>query len=94
VYAFRREDAPPGEPARLGVSVSRKVGGAVERNRVKRAVREQFVEIAADLPKESDFVVIARSGAVEYLDEHGSAALGERLRELALRVAGQGLGVA
>jgi ribonuclease P protein component len=93
VYAFRREDAPPGEPARLGVSVSRKVGGAVERNRVKRVIREQFAFFAGDLPTRSDFVVIARPGAVEYLEEQGSAALGERLRELALRVAGEGLGV-
>jgi ribonuclease P protein component len=94
VYAFRREDAPPGEPARLGVSVSRKVGGSVERNRVKRVIREQFAEIAGDLPRESDFVVIARSGIVEYLDEQGSRAVGDRLRELAQRVAAQGLGVA
>ena len=39
VYAFPRSDD---EPARLGVSVGRKLGGAVERNRVKRMLRDAF----------------------------------------------------
>jgi ribonuclease P protein component len=85
VYAFAREDRPAGAPARLGLSVSRKVGGAVERNRVKRVLREQFAAIAPELPAGIDVVVIARPGAAEYVDERGSAALGERLAELARR---------
>ena len=85
VYAFAREDRPPGSPARLGLSVSKKVGGAVERNRVKRVLREQFAAIAPTLPGGIDVVVIARPGAAQYVDERGSAALGERLAELAER---------
>jgi ribonuclease P protein component len=85
VYAFAREDAAPSAPARLGLSVSRKVGGAVERNRVKRALRERFAELAPALPAGLDVVVIARPGSAEYLAERGSAALGARLAELAER---------
>src|SRR5919206_3068510 len=40
LYSFPREDAE--EPPRLGLSVGRKVGGAVERNKVKRLLREAF----------------------------------------------------
>ena len=62
--------------------MSRKVGGAVERNQVKRALRERFAELSHALPAEADVVVIARAGVAEYLDERGSAALGERFQEL------------
>lgn len=88
VYAFRRDDASPGDVARLGVSVSRKVGGAVERNRLKRVLREQFAGFAGDLPRGTDFVAIARAGIWEYLEEQGGAALGARLGELARKAAG------
>ncbi len=88
VYVFARDDAPKGDPARLGVSVSKKVGGAVERNRVKRVLREQFAQVAATLPTCVDVVVIARPGCAEYLEEQGSAVLGTRLRELLARVTG------
>ncbi|MDX6647223.1 MAG: ribonuclease protein component [Miltoncostaeaceae bacterium] len=86
LYAFARPAAPPDEPPRLGLSVSRKVGGAVERNRVKRVLREQFCQLAPRLPRSIDFVVIARPGLAEHLEQHGSAALGARLCELAERL--------
>jgi ribonuclease P protein component len=90
VYAFRREDGAGDGVARLGVSVSRKVGGAVERNRVKRVLREQFTQIAGEFPAETDFVAIARAGVFEYLEEQGGAVLGERLGELARKAVGAG----
>ena len=46
-------------PARLGLVASRKVGGAVERNRAKRLLREAFRLHKADLEPGVDFVIIA-----------------------------------
>jgi len=48
---------------RLGITVSGKVGNAVTRNRIKRSIREYFRRHRADLPMESDILVIARRGA-------------------------------
>ena len=50
---------------RLGVTVSRRVGNAVERNRVKRRVREFFRLHRNKLQPAADLVVIARTGAQE-----------------------------
>jgi ribonuclease P protein component len=86
VYAFARDDQPGTTPARLGLSVSKKVGGSVERNRVKRVLRERFAEIVHTLPPGIDVVVIARPGCAEYVEEKGSAAIGARLAELAEKV--------
>lgn len=47
---------------RLGITVSRRVGGAVVRNRVKRLVREVFRRHRDGIPR-GDSVVIARTGA-------------------------------
>lgn len=90
VYAFRRDATTADSPARLGVSISKKVGGAVERNRLKRVLRERFVPLRDGVPSGTDLVVIARPGSVEYLDEHGSDAIGDRLAELVVRALGDG----
>jgi ribonuclease P protein component len=50
----------PLAPARLGITVSRKVGGAVTRNRIKRLVREAFRRRKALFPKGLDIVFIAK----------------------------------
>src|SRR3954452_14068310 len=48
-----------GEP-RLGVAVSRKVGGAGERNRVNRLLREAFWALGDAFPGGHDYVIVAR----------------------------------
>ena len=66
---------------RLGVSVSRKVGGSVERNKVKRALREAFWELADRLPARHDFVLVARSEIKELIERDGTAGVSKNLEE-------------
>jgi ribonuclease P protein component len=64
VVGTRLCDVGGASPA-LGVTVSKKVGTAVERNRVKRRVREWFRCNRALLPPTAVVIVIARKGAAE-----------------------------
>jgi ribonuclease P protein component len=64
VLVGEQHPASSDTPARLGVTVSRRVGSAVARNRVKRRIRECFRAHCA-LPRGRDIVVIARRGAAE-----------------------------
>lgn len=45
---------------RLGLSVSRKVGNAVRRNRIKRRLREAFRRLKVELDDAFDFVIVVR----------------------------------
>lgn len=58
--------APNGRPhPRVGLSVSRKVGGAVVRNRYKRLFREAFRLLQHELPPGLDLVLIPRTTPAE-----------------------------
>jgi ribonuclease P protein component len=57
----------PNVGQRLGVTVGRRVGGATQRNRVKRLVREVFRRNRELFPPDCDIVLVARPGA-ERLD--------------------------
>jgi ribonuclease P protein component len=86
VYAFSAGSETgaqvPGSRARLGVSVGRRVGGAVERNAVKRTVREAFWALEPQLPADHDFVVVARAGAAEVVSREGLEGVRRELAEL------------
>jgi ribonuclease P protein component len=80
LYTFPRRDEER-EDVRLGVSVSRKVGGAVERNKVKRALREAFWGLADRLPARHDFVIVARADLADLIDREGSVGATKSLEE-------------
>jgi ribonuclease P protein component len=82
LYAFPRPD-DEGDGARLGVSVSRKVGGAVQRNETKRALREAFWALADRLPSTHDFVVVARADLPGLVEREGLDGVRGRLEALA-----------
>jgi len=73
---------------RLGLSVSRKVGPAVTRNRLRRLFREGFRLIKHDLPQGLDLVLIPRPGACPTLEEVKNT-LAKLVAKLASKIAAQ-----
>jgi ribonuclease P protein component len=92
VYAFPRSGASDEPEIRLGISVGRKVGGAVERNTVKRTLREAFWGLGEGLPRDHDFVLVARPDALALVEREGGTgarrALGELLDEAGITSSG------
>ena len=63
VYAMARTGEAGPQGARLGITVSKRVGGAVLRNRVKRWVRESYRKLPLSKTRPADLVVIAKPSA-------------------------------
>jgi ribonuclease P protein component len=77
VYALPRAPSPEERGGRLGITVSKQVGKAVVRNRVKRWLREGYRR-SEDRPTATDVVVIAKPSAAA----RGYHALAAELRQL------------
>lgn len=78
-------EPPALRPTRLGVTVTRKVGRAHQRNRIKRLAREVFRQERALLPLGYDMVLVAKRNALSFTLEELRAdfvALARRLTRL------------
>jgi ribonuclease P protein component len=83
LYVFPRQ--PPGDggdDTRLGISVGRKVGGAVTRNAVKRALREALRALEQNLSQSLDVVVLARPDSAGLVEREGVAGVTAAVAEL------------
>lgn len=90
LYTFTNNDRDPvgdGEDGerttpRLGLSVSRRVGGAVVRTRVKRLIREAFWAEAQRLSSRCDYVVVARPALAGLSEREGMEGVRKQLLRL------------
>lgn len=58
------------------------MGGAVQRNKVKRVLREAFRGLSDRLPESHDFVLVARTDAAELVESQGLSGVVEKIEEI------------
>lgn len=83
IYRFDRPATQDGS-VRLGISVSRKVGNAVTRNRVKRVLGEGFWEVLGGAVPDADFVLVARPGIEQMIESEGMDGVRRAIAELVI----------
>ena len=85
LYWFPREDG--GDEPRLGLAVPKAGGSAVVRNKVKRQLREAWRALLPQVKDGQDYVLIARPGLSEAVEERGFEWLEERVVEVLQKAA-------
>ena len=93
LYAFPRsngDEADTPDETRLGLSVGRKVGDAVDRNKVKRCLREAFWGLAEKLPEGYDFVLVARPDLGSLVEREGTPGARGAIEEVIAAMPGSG----
>ena len=76
-YAFKGRT----HGVRLGITVGKKIGGAVQRNRAKRLLIAAFADIADRIPAGYDFVLVARTRILKLKSTDIAASLLKKLSE-------------
>ena len=85
LYYFERSGAEPEgivTGPRVGFSVSKRLGNAVDRNRMKRVLRDCFRAHRSGSVGDMDLVFVARSAAVDLLETEGQKALEAKMVEV------------
>jgi len=85
LYYFERSEAESAGTSggvRVGFSVSKRLGNAVDRNRMKRALREAFRANSRSLAGSTDLVFVARAPVADLLEAEGQRAVEGKMIEV------------
>jgi ribonuclease P protein component len=85
-FVLYQLDKPDQEYFRIGLSVSKKIGNAVVRNRIKRMIRQVFTELKEKIDSGKDFVIIARKPCAEMTCEEFKKSLLHVLNRSGIRI--------
>lgn len=85
LYYFERpgvSGADSVDGPRVGFSVSKRLGSAVERNGIKRVLREAYRACSASLSGDMDLVFVARTPIIDLMETGGLGAVKEKMVEV------------